>query len=249
MVQSGSCVFIRWLLPIPCVHARRFHLLGYDHRWLAWWEKSLFAICHLQYLLTPWTQITPLKFIWASILSTFPIIPFSFHQYNGYQMFCLNTSTPRPWCSYRLPSIYTYVQSSYWNSGFMLYWSRQQSPNFIISTPVILLLLWGCLTVIPNVVPSVFLVRTSRIPFRRHTPFHSKSIIPHAIYALLYTLMLLFFAHTQIILRQACSIPFLYWSAAKLFSEKPTWSHIWVTWSIIWGLTSIVLWTVFLPPA
>lgn len=188
----------------------------------------------------------------ATILSLFPLVPFLLHQYNGYQAFCVHTLHPRPWCSGRPPFIYTYVQSSYWNSGgFLRYWTRQQLPNFVISAPVVLLLLWGSLTTITNVGTTVVFRGPSHISsFRdRPNPFHTKSILPHAIYALLFTLILLFFSHTQIILRQASSVPFLYWSAAKLFLEKPAWGRRWIVWSILWGLTSIILWTAFLPPA
>ncbi len=33
---------------------------------------------------------------------------------------------PRPWCSSRLPYVYGFVQSEYWNVGFMRYWTLQQ---------------------------------------------------------------------------------------------------------------------------
>ncbi len=36
------------------------------------------------------------------------------------------TAWPRPWCSSRLPYVYGFVQSEYWNVGFMRYWTLQQ---------------------------------------------------------------------------------------------------------------------------
>ncbi|KAG2441008.1 hypothetical protein HXX76_003861 [Chlamydomonas incerta] len=46
---------------------------------------------------------------------------------------------PRPWCSSRLPYVYGFVQSLYWNVGFLRYWTLQQAPNFLLAMPVLLL--------------------------------------------------------------------------------------------------------------
>jgi phosphatidylinositol glycan class V len=60
---------------------------------------------------------------------------------------------------------------------------------------------------------------------------------------------LLFASHTQIVLRLAASMPIIYWAAAWLLLEHPKWGRAWVTWSVLWGAVSILLWGAFLPPA
>ncbi|KAI0739611.1 GPI mannosyltransferase 2 [Daedaleopsis nitida] len=81
------------------------------------------------------------------------------------------------------------------------------------------------------------------------TPFLRSSITPHAIHALAMSLLLLFASHTQIVLRQAASMPLTYWAAAWLLVERPRMGRLWVGWSVVWGAVSCVLWGVFLPPA
>lgn len=54
------------------------------------------------------------------ILGLITCSPFLYHQWTGYQHFCLkplqsgDLLSVRPWCSDRIPSIYGFVQSHYW---------------------------------------------------------------------------------------------------------------------------------------
>ncbi|KAJ7251752.1 GPI mannosyltransferase 2 [Mycena haematopus] len=140
----------------------------------------------------------------------------------------------------RVPLIYSYVQARYWNSGFLRYWTLQQFPNFVIAAPPLLAI-------------STFSVHHLRhwlrSPADPGRAFLSASIAPHAIHALFMSATLLFASHTQIVLRLAASMPITYWAAAWLLLEHPGWGRAWVTWSLLWGALSILLWGAFLPPA
>jgi len=182
-------------------------------------------------------------------LALLPSLPFVLHQYSGYCAFCIHGSPSTPsWCNNRLPLIYTHVQSYYWNVGFLRYWTLQQLPNFLISFPVLLILFYSSTTYVLQVAPSLLtLPKKSRIASSH--PLLTPTLLPHAIHTLIVSCMLLFASHTQIVLRLASSLPFTYWSAARLFIEHPKWAKVWVAWSIVWGAVSVVLWTTFLPPA
>ncbi|KZT04635.1 glycosyltransferase family 76 protein [Laetiporus sulphureus 93-53] len=204
-------------------------------------------------------KITSRRILYTTILTALIFLPFVSHQYAAYRAFCKRDTVSAEWCFRVPPLIYSYVQAEYWNVGFLRYWTFQQLPNFLISAPVLLLLLSF----------SAYYMRHALIPRllnllhpkNSHTedgsiahpqaesPFLSPSLAPHAIHALLLTLLLLFAAHTQIILRLAASMPFTYWAAAWLIVEHPKWGKAWVAWSVIWGTISVVLWATFLPPA
>jgi phosphatidylinositol glycan class V len=77
----------------------------------------------------------------------------------------------------------------------------------------------------------------------------SPSLTPHAIHAVVFAFFLLFASHTQITLRLAASMPFTYWAAAWIYLKYPSYGTAWVTWSVLWGLVSVILWGTFLPPA
>jgi phosphatidylinositol glycan class V len=53
--------------------------------------------------------------------------------------YCYPTAS-RPWCMHRLPSIYSWVQTYYWDVGFMQYWTLSNLPLFLLATPMLLLL-------------------------------------------------------------------------------------------------------------
>lgn len=176
--------------------------------------------------------------------------PFVGYQIMAYFAFCRSSGPgySPPWCSYKMPFIYSYAQSKYWNVGFLRYWTLSQLPNFLMCAPVLALLLWFSTHYIFHVLlPYVF--RSYKPSNPLDSPLLTVKLAPHAIHAFLFTLILLFASHTQIILRLAASMPFTYWAAGYLFLEHPTWGKRWVTWSVVWGAVSIVLWATFLPPA
>lgn len=206
------------------------------------------------------------------ILCSVPFVPFVLHQYSAYMTFCQNPDIlSRPWCSGRLPSIYSYAQSAYWNVGLFRYWSLQQSPNIMLAMPVLILLFDASIKYIRRfllpMLTNVLSGSSQKYPDRRMDIIYTLSIAPYAIHAFLLSTILLVAAHTQIALRFASAIPFTYWAAARLFFQQPqspqekdmekslrlapkvTAARCWVYWSVLWGACSLVTWAVFLPPA
>ncbi|KAF7376005.1 GPI mannosyltransferase 2 [Mycena sanguinolenta] len=193
-------------------------------------------------LVQPVLERKPIRvtsFLSCVVLSVLPFAPFIAHNSAAYFAFC-SAADPPEWCMRRLPLIYSYVQARYWNSGFLRYWTLQQLPNFLIAAPPLLAI-------------STFSVHHLRhwlkSPADPGRAFFSASIAPHAIHALVMSAILLFMSHTQIVLRLAASMPITYWAAAWLLLEHPKWGRVWITWSVLWGALSILLWGAFLPPA
>jgi phosphatidylinositol glycan class V len=152
-----------------------------------------------------------------------------------------------------VPLIYGYVQAKYWNSGFLLYWVPSQLPNIALAFPVLAVIMIFCKHHFQSISTSI-LARFKPISVRslnKHTkdPFLHLGITPHVIHASIMCFVLLFAAHTQIVLRLAASMPLTYWAGAWLLVEHPKWGCFWVGWCLVWGAVSTVLWVAFLPPA
>ncbi|KAF7322193.1 GPI mannosyltransferase 2 [Mycena kentingensis (nom. inval.)] len=164
----------------------------------------------------------------CSIFAAIPFLPFIAHNYAAYSAFCIANAIPAPWCTQPLPLVYQYVQRRYWDVGFLRYWTLQQLPNILLGLP-------------PIAAISILSVRVvSKL---------DAALLPHAIHALVMCAIYLFASHTQIVLRQAASIPIVYWAAAWLVVEHPKWGRWWIGWSFMWGISSTALWGAFLPPA
>ncbi|KAI0344640.1 mannosyltransferase [Trametopsis cervina] len=198
--------------------------------------------------------------IMQAVLSTLCICaPFAIHQYTAYRAFCMHGEHPS-WCSYRVPSIYGYVQDRYWNVGFLRYWTPAQLPNILLAAPILISIFSFSFSHLrASTLPALLrhpLISAHPVALRLHAVcmpnksiFWQESIIPHILHSLVMCSILLFAAHTQITLRLAASMPTTFWAAAHLMVQRPRAGRWWVAWSVVWGATSIILWAVFLPPA
>lgn len=132
-----------------------------------------------------------------------------------------------PWCSSNIPVSYSYVQEHYWNVGFLKYFEFKQIPNFLLATPIILIILVNavkffhrnqayCLRLgIFNLRPSV--LKSTSIPDQNQFVF-----VAHAVVV---TFFCLFCIHVQVTTRLlASSTPMLYFFCANYF-VKPSAPH------------------------
>ncbi|EFP83703.1 uncharacterized protein PGTG_09416 [Puccinia graminis f. sp. tritici CRL 75-36-700-3] len=239
--------------------------------WIPQWTN------HLKQLINNPKQSSALiRFISTSLktllLALITSAPFIYDQYSAYKHYCYQSSSPRPWCSNRIPSIYTFVQSHYWNNGFLNYWTFNQLPLFIISFPIY----WASFAGIWNYYGST---RFTTPKTHQSKPDEARSIIKqsgyrpfldprlqiHILIQLLLTSLLLFNSHVQIILRQIATIPAFWWGLADGISRhwnqqqssnqhnshriaRSYWAW-WFPWIVVWAPISLVLWAGFYPPA
>ncbi|KAK7468327.1 ER membrane glycoprotein subunit of the GPI transamidase complex-like protein [Stygiomarasmius scandens] len=214
-------------------------------------------------------KMIPSKNILLSILYTSLIFsPFIYHQYTGYLTFCVlptlapnhstNVHTVPEWCNTTIPSIYTHAQKAYWDVGFLRYWTPQQIPNFFLAAPPLGCLFAFCYHILSH--SSLLVSQMMGKPRRAEdaessSPFLTPTLLPHAIHALIFSFLILFNSHVQIILRLGPSLPVLYIAAAWLVvgdddgSRNWKWGKIWVGWSLTWGVLACTFWAAGLPPA
>lgn len=125
------------------------------------------GFCSSLVVLNPWKQL--LKLTASLCLSVLTVsLPFALFQYYAYTQFCspgsahsvpepllqlasdkgyrLAGETEPPWCSWGLPLIYSYIQDVYWNVGFLRFYELRQVPNFLLATPVTILVAWATWT-------------------------------------------------------------------------------------------------------
>jgi phosphatidylinositol glycan class V len=99
-----------WLAAILTGLATSFRSIGVIQclLWIPQWTHHLKQLIHHPYSL--------IRFISTSfktlLLALITCAPFIYDQYSAYKHYCYQS--PRPWCSNRIPSIYTFVQSHYW---------------------------------------------------------------------------------------------------------------------------------------
>lgn len=153
------------------------------------------------------------------------------------------------WCETQLSAslpftsvnFYNHIQHHYWNVGFLKYWAINNIPNFLLAMPNIVVLLY------------------STIYFSKIYPHYRLKPLIVITQALL--IMLIFFAHVQIINRVSSFIPLHLWYMADRIlktSYKQDDTHpigddkivkAYIYWLALWIPLQTVLFACFLPPA
>lgn len=131
------------------------------------------------------------------------------------------TAESSPWCSNYLPLSYSYVQSHYWNVGFMKYYELKQLPNFLLALPAIYLVVSNsCKYIHDNwdfcARLGLFRLNKKQVKSMRNYDRLAFAFVAHALFLALFSV---FFVHVQVTTRMlASSSPVLYWFAAEYFT-------------------------------
>ncbi|CAR25639.1 hypothetical protein ZYGR_0A02040 [Zygosaccharomyces rouxii] len=161
-----------------------------------------------------------------------------------YSIFCPERGS---WCNTQIlgpftrQSFYGFLQSHYWNVGFLKYWTPNNIPNFLFALPNIIILLY------------------SSVYFSKIYPYYS--LRPHIWVTTSLVIIVLLFAHVQIINRISTFIPLHLWYIADRLlktsnsKDKSTprgddrIAHYYIIWLIFWIPLQTILFAYFLPPA
>ncbi|NXD83830.1 PIGV mannosyltransferase, partial [Halcyon senegalensis] len=141
----------------------------------------------------------------------------------GYRLVAMDGVKP-PWCSHRFPVVYSYIQDTYWNVGFLRYFELRQIPNFLLALPVTLLGSWAAWTYIvanPRHCLTLGLERRkSEDQGKPRAGFCCPAVFVYVVHATVLLALGFFCMHVQVLTRfLASSSPILYWFCAHLLQE------------------------------
>lgn len=176
----------------------------------------MFTVCCYYLYFMPFTEYCPERGEWCDtqVLSTLPFTKVTF---------------------------YSFIQSHYWNIGFLKYWTLNNTPNFLIALPNIVILLYSTFY-FSKIYPTFTL---------RPLIWITRALV----------LLLLLFAHVQIINRVASFIPLHLWYIADRSMKSRMKKNddallgddmivkVYLYWLICWVPLQTVLFACFLPPA
>ncbi|XP_062364970.1 GPI mannosyltransferase 2 isoform X2 [Cinclus cinclus] len=141
----------------------------------------------------------------------------------GYRVAGMDGAEP-PWCSQRFPVVYSYIQDTYWNVGFLRYFELRQIPNFLLALPVTLLGLWASWAYVSTNPWHCLTLGLERSKSEERGKASDGFCGPAAFVYVVHGTALLVFGfscmHVQVLTRfLGSSSPILYWFSAHLLQE------------------------------
>ncbi|KAL8797620.1 MAG: hypothetical protein Q9182_007170 [Xanthomendoza sp. 2 TL-2023] len=188
-----------------------------------------------------------------------------FPQFLAYHEYCVQGKPEHRamWCTHRVPSIYAWVQSHYWNVGLFRYWTLSNAPLFMLAAPMLLILILSAdYFFLRNQSPSRLTSKTAEpsptligvgwvSPLGRE--FGQRLAVPQ----LLLAVLALTSYHVQIVNRISSGYPLWYWWLASNIISREHISlggcdipvKVVVGWMVTYALLQAGLFAAFLPPA
>eukprot|EP01107_Rhizomastix_libera_P010880 TRINITY_DN28210_c0_g1_i1.p1 TRINITY_DN28210_c0_g1~~TRINITY_DN28210_c0_g1_i1.p1 ORF type:complete len:464 (+),score=53.93 TRINITY_DN28210_c0_g1_i1:3-1394(+) len=170
------------------------------------------------------------------------VIPYIMVQRIGAKTFCqiyqkqneINSSVSIPeFCSSKsfIPGHYGFIQSKYWNQGFMHYYQIKQIPNFILASPMAIISYSAVFLFFANYIrlhfPEIYSLLPRWLRELRCLRVCAETVYtatPGVLVYVGYWAFLLvvstFFMHVQVMTRFLATTPALYWFMASLFNNN-----------------------------
>lgn len=188
---------------------------------------------------------TVMKMILSMLLF---MIPFIMYQIYCYVLFCTSIlpepdipeivvdyvtrndlkvpSEPTKWCFRNIPLAYTYVQSRYWDVGFLQYYTFKQIPNFILASPIAVLVFMSSIKYFYKNRRNVCHGGLLTYQYDNVSDLYSCSrCFPYFLYTLAVTIFCTFFIHVQVSLKcftvfKFCLLSLKQWFPPNLFDSQ-----------------------------
>lgn len=213
--------------------------------------KTLKHRIMLPFLLLP--LITSSVALFLAVVLT--LIPFLLVQLYNFFKFCTHNdhnlpeflsnieyilpgSSSSPWCNYSIPMSYSYVQNHYWDVGFFEYYKIKQVPNFILASPILLLILYHCMSYIRNNLRLCLRLGLrdnifnygymNKLAYKQKQcskgfGANDPNMFVYVVHAMFLSIFCIIFVHIQVSTRLLASgSPILYWICASWMNVGPT---------------------------
>lgn len=185
----------------------------------------LLHFCLVRYFESPHLDQGVMWLLKGALATAAGAAPSLLFQAYGYTTFCSNPAQndTRPWCQSTLPTIYTFVQKTYWGLGFLNYWTLQQLPNFLLAAPMLALSACGCLMYVRHNL-HLFMLGGLVAP-RSRGGIRQVGFLGPSVCVFIYpwafmTITAALYMHVQVVTRFVSSCPALHWYLADLWVRK-----------------------------
>jgi len=186
------------------------------------------------------------------VISLIVISPLYLFESFGYERYCTNGEW-REWCGYTVPLLYSFVQSHYWNVGFLKYFEVKQVPNFILASPIVVLSLLAIWKYVKHDFVRFFSLGfiTGKGKGKMKDWVENDNLLVFVFHWMAMVFFAVFIMHVQVATRFLCSMcAIFYWFGASIVLERkrhPTLFYFLFFYFYLYFIVGTILFTTFYP--
>lgn len=174
-------------------------------------------------------------------------------QYYAYTIYCTTSSTA-PWCSKRIPLIYSYIQSKYWNNGLFKYWTPNNIPNFLFAAPTLAIMYFSGRHYSFTLPRRIQSVSSPALGERERSVLRKIEYMgPYLSVQLIMFVACIVSWHVQIITRVGTCLPTVYWYTSEMLmstrADEVKRGRVIVRYFMVWVVVQGLFFSAFMPPA
>jgi GPI mannosyltransferase 2 len=152
------------------------------------------------------------RLIPAVIGSAISLCPYILYSIWSKNIFCVDD--PLDWCATK--SIYAFIQDTFWDVGFLKYWTLQHSGQILLMIPSLLVAGVCVFQWVYRTLSAVLIKRSERIIWGVVSRSESWRMLPFVAQIGILTLFTVLFANCQILTRLLTSCPIYFWTLERI---------------------------------